>query len=111
MSSDRPLRLHYTCAITLELIVADREPVTELGDFGSEGAVATPWTTTRAELEDVANAFESKYGGHFTSPDGTWFGLGDQLRAGNVPVFRVEPVKAFAFGKGTTYSQTRYTFA
>jgi len=63
-----------------------------------------------AELGGVADTFESKYGDHFTAPDGTWFGLGDAMRGGDVLVFRVEPSTAFGFGKGETFSQTRWKF-
>jgi nitroimidazol reductase NimA-like FMN-containing flavoprotein (pyridoxamine 5'-phosphate oxidase superfamily) len=37
-----------------------------------------------AELDQVANTYESKYGAHFTAPEGTWFGLSDAIRAGKV---------------------------
>ena len=63
-----------------------------------------------AELHSVADTFESKYGAHFTAPDGTWFGLGDAIRRNEVLVFRVAPLTAFGFGKGTPYSQTRWGF-
>ena len=63
-----------------------------------------------AELARVADTYESKYGAHFTSPEGTWFGLGDSIRSGGVLVFRVAPSTAFGFGKGTPSSQTRWKF-
>ena len=63
-----------------------------------------------AELHSVAGTFESKYGAHFTSPEGTWFGLGDTIRRNEALVFRVAPLTAFGFGKGTPYSQTRWGF-
>lgn len=63
-----------------------------------------------AELAEVAGTFESKYGAHFTSPEGNWFGLGDTIRRGRVLVFRVAPSTAFGFGKGTPSSQTRWRF-
>jgi general stress protein 26 len=63
-----------------------------------------------AELRAVADTYESKYGRHFTSPDGTWFGLGDQIRGRDVLVYRVTPSTAFGFGKGTSFSQTRWRF-
>lgn len=63
-----------------------------------------------AELREVASAYESKYGAHFTAPTGTWFGLGDEIRAGHVLVYRVAPSTAFGFGKGTRFSQTRWRF-
>jgi general stress protein 26 len=64
-----------------------------------------------AELGAVADTYESKYGRHFTSPDGTWFGLGDSIRGGDVLVCRVTPSTAFGFGKGTPFSQTRWRFS
>ncbi len=63
-----------------------------------------------AELRSVAGTFESKYGAHFTAPEGTWFGLGDAIRRNEALVFRVAPLTAFGFGKGTLYSQTRWGF-
>jgi nitroimidazol reductase NimA-like FMN-containing flavoprotein (pyridoxamine 5'-phosphate oxidase superfamily) len=62
------------------------------------------------ERARVADTFESKYGDHFTAPEGTWFGLGDAMRGGDVLVFRVDPSTAFGFGKGETFSQTRWRF-
>jgi hypothetical protein len=63
-----------------------------------------------ADLRNVAKTYESKYGPHLTAPDGTWFGLGDSIRRGEVLVFRVAPVVAFAFGK-QPFSQTRWDFS
>lgn len=63
-----------------------------------------------AERRSAADAFESKYSAELTSPEGTWFGLGDTVRAGDVLVYRVAPVVAFGFGKGEQYSQTRWSF-
>ena len=63
------------------------------------------------ELAGVADTYESKYGTHFTAPDGTWFGLGDAIRRGDVVVYRVAPATAFGFGKGKPYSQTRWSFS
>jgi nitroimidazol reductase NimA-like FMN-containing flavoprotein (pyridoxamine 5'-phosphate oxidase superfamily) len=67
--------------------------------------------TDRSALRAIADAFESKYGPHFKAPDGTWAGLGDAIRDGEVLVFHVDPTIAFGFGKGTPYSQTRWGFA
>ena len=72
---------------------------------GQAAAVSGP-----AELRSVAGAFESKYGAHFTAPGGTWPGLGDAIRRSEALVFRVAPLTAFGFGKGTPYSQTRWGF-
>jgi nitroimidazol reductase NimA-like FMN-containing flavoprotein (pyridoxamine 5'-phosphate oxidase superfamily) len=64
-----------------------------------------------SELASVAGTYESKYGKHFTAPEGTWFGLGDAIRRGEVLLYRVVPTTAFGFGKGTPYSQTRWSFS
>jgi hypothetical protein len=62
------------------------------------------------ELGRVADTYESKYGPHFAEPDGTWAGLGDAIRGAEVLVYRVAPETGFGFGKGETYSQTRWSF-
>jgi hypothetical protein len=64
-----------------------------------------------AERRSVADTFESKYGSQFSSPDGTWAGLGDAIRGGEVLLYRVNPSTAFGFGKGGPYSQTRWRFS
>jgi hypothetical protein len=64
-----------------------------------------------AELGQVANAYESKYGTRFTAPDGTWFGLSDAIRRGESLVYRVTPTTILAFAKGEHFSQTRWRFA
>lgn len=83
----------------------------ELGglDLVVEGDAAKVSGAT--ERRTVADAYESKYGGHLTAPEGTWFGLGDSIRSGEVALYRVAPVTAFGFGKGGPYSQTRWGFA
>ena len=63
------------------------------------------------ELAGVAATYESKYGSHFTAPEGTWFGLGDAIRRGEVLLYRVAPATVFGFGKGAPYSQTRWSFS
>ena len=78
-------------------------------DLVVEGEANT--VTDRGELGAVADCFESKYGPHFEPPDGTWSGLGDAMREGEVLVFRVDPTTVFGFGKGTPYSQTRWRFS
>jgi nitroimidazol reductase NimA-like FMN-containing flavoprotein (pyridoxamine 5'-phosphate oxidase superfamily) len=65
----------------------------------------------RAELALVADTYESKYGSHFTAPEGNWFGLGDTIRRNEVVVYRVAPTTAFGFGKGASSSQTRWKFS
>jgi nitroimidazol reductase NimA-like FMN-containing flavoprotein (pyridoxamine 5'-phosphate oxidase superfamily) len=64
-----------------------------------------------AERRSVAETFESKYGSHFAEPDGTWAGLGDAIRGGDALLYRVNPSRAFGFGKGGPYSQTRWSFS
>jgi general stress protein 26 len=63
-----------------------------------------------AELEQVAGTYESKYGAHFTAPEGTWFGLGDSIRRGKTPLYRVAPTTALGFTRGEQFSQTRWQF-
>jgi general stress protein 26 len=63
-----------------------------------------------AELGRVADAYAAKYPSDFTEPEGTWFGLDDAIRAGDSLLYRVTPVTAFGFGKGASFSQTRYRF-
>ena len=65
----------------------------------------------RAELGQVANAYESKYGARFTAPEGTWFGLSDSIRRGKALVYRVTPTTVLGFAKGEQFSQTRWRFA
>jgi len=77
-------------------------------DLVVEGSATA--VTDQAELRNVASAFELKYGAHLTAPDGTWHGLGDTIRAGDVLVYRVAPDTAFGFGKGDRFSQTRWRF-
>jgi nitroimidazol reductase NimA-like FMN-containing flavoprotein (pyridoxamine 5'-phosphate oxidase superfamily) len=67
--------------------------------------------TGPAERAALADAYEAKYGSHFTSPDGTWYGLADAIRSGDVLLYRIDPAVVFAFGKGGVSSQTRYRFA
>jgi general stress protein 26 len=62
------------------------------------------------ELQSVADTYEAKYGSHFTSPDGTWFGLGDAIRQGEVLLYRLTPERALGFARGSTFSQTRWEF-
>ncbi|HTC58771.1 MAG TPA: pyridoxamine 5'-phosphate oxidase family protein [Solirubrobacteraceae bacterium] len=63
-----------------------------------------------AERQQGANTYESKYGTHFTAPEGTWFGLGDAIRAGKVLLYRVTPTTILGFAKGEQFSQTRWRF-
>lgn len=64
-----------------------------------------------AVLEQVITAYETKYGAHITSPEGTFHGMGDAFRKGNVTVFAVAPDTAYGFGRdGGVYTHTRWTF-
>ncbi len=65
--------------------------------------------TDRAVLERAAAASAEKYGPpfDFRATDGGFA----QGGAGEAHVFRVRPVTVFAFGKGETFSQTRYRFS
>lgn len=64
----------------------------------------------RADREQAVADLERKYGAHLTSPEGTWHGLGEAVIAGDVRLYRVAPTVGFAFGKLSTFSQTRYTW-
>lgn len=62
-------------------------------------------------LEEVITAFETKYGPHITSPEGTFHGIGDTIREGDDLVFAVSPDTAYGFGRDNgVYSHTRWTF-
>ncbi|WP_053206232.1 pyridoxamine 5'-phosphate oxidase family protein [Jiangella muralis] len=63
-----------------------------------------------SERERAVADFERKYGAHLTSPEGTWYGLGEAVVAGDVRLYRVAPTAGFAFGKLPTSSQTRYSW-
>ncbi len=78
-------------------------------DVVVEGKVAK--VSGKTELQSAADTYESKYGSHFTSPDGTWFGLGDSIRQSKVVLYRLAPARVLGFAKGETFSQTRWEFA
>ncbi|MGH3488296.1 MAG: pyridoxamine 5'-phosphate oxidase family protein [Actinopolymorphaceae bacterium] len=65
----------------------------------------------KAGLDRVATGYETKYGRHFTAPDGTFHGLADVIRRGEALVYEVVPATAFGFGKGRPFSQTRWRFS
>jgi nitroimidazol reductase NimA-like FMN-containing flavoprotein (pyridoxamine 5'-phosphate oxidase superfamily) len=98
----RNLRTNAQCVITTGTNALSGLDVTIEGTAGL--------VSTQAERHVVADAFERKYGHHVTSADGTWHGLGAGIRSGEVPLYRIDPVVGFAFGKGVVYSQTRYQF-
>ena len=76
-------------------------------DLVVEGVAAR--VTDRATLELLAVAWETKYGEfwHFEVGDGGFLGGADDNVAW---VYRVAPVTVFGFGKGDTFSQTRWRF-
>jgi nitroimidazol reductase NimA-like FMN-containing flavoprotein (pyridoxamine 5'-phosphate oxidase superfamily) len=90
------------------LLTTGRNGLDDSMDLVVEGAAAK--VGDAAEFRLVADAFESKYGPHFTAPEGTWFGLGDAIRGGNALVYRVAPTTILGFGKGKQFSQTRWRF-
>jgi nitroimidazol reductase NimA-like FMN-containing flavoprotein (pyridoxamine 5'-phosphate oxidase superfamily) len=61
-----------------------------------------------ATLRRVAHVYESKYGSewHFDVRDGAF----QNEEAGRALVFAVPPAKAFGYGRGETYSATRWRF-
>lgn len=64
-----------------------------------------------AVLEEMITAYEAKYGPHITSPEGTFHGIGDAIRAGDVAAFAVAPDTAYGFGRdGGAFTHTRWTF-
>lgn len=63
--------------------------------------------TDRATLESLAEKYAAKYGAPFT------FGVGEGVfvhDGGEALVFRLDAATGFGFGKGETFSQTRYRF-
>jgi nitroimidazol reductase NimA-like FMN-containing flavoprotein (pyridoxamine 5'-phosphate oxidase superfamily) len=61
--------------------------------------------------EEVIAALEAKYGPHITSAEGTFHGIGDGIRRGDVTVFAVAPGTAYGFGRDDgVYTHTRWTF-
>ena len=73
------------------ILTTGRNTLDEGLDIVVEGLVTK--VSDEAELDKVANTYESKYGTHLTAPEGTWFGLGDTIRRGKVLVYRVTPTK------------------
>jgi nitroimidazol reductase NimA-like FMN-containing flavoprotein (pyridoxamine 5'-phosphate oxidase superfamily) len=78
-------------------------------DLVVEGQAAK--VSDETELRAVADTYESKYGARLTTPEGTWFGLGDTIRNDQVLVYRVAPSEAYGFAKGPMFSQTRWAFS
>jgi general stress protein 26 len=99
----RNLELNQHCVLT-----TGRNGLDDSLDLVVEGAAEK--VGDASELRRVAGAYESKYGRHFAAPEGTWAGLGDAIRSGNVLLYRVAPTTVLGFGKGTQFSQTRWRF-
>lgn len=77
-------------------------------DYVIEGTASL--VTDPERLETIATAFEQTYGWHLTREDGTWYGLGNQMRSGGTNTYFVQPSIIFAFGNGEPFSETRYHF-
>ncbi|MEV0175469.1 pyridoxamine 5'-phosphate oxidase family protein [Streptomyces sp. NPDC050803] len=92
------------CALT-----TGRNVLTEGLDVIVEGVADR--ITDPAALEEIIAVHETKYREHMTSPEGTFFGMGDGIRKGEVAVFGVAPHTAYGFGRdGGVFSHTRWTF-
>ena len=59
----------------------------------------------------VADEFEAEYGPELLAPEGTWFGLGDQIRGGGAQLYQVSPAKVFGWEKGKSFGETRWRFS
>ena len=65
------------------------------------------WVRDAALLQELADLYAKKYPGwHFTVRNGAFF----NEDGGEALVYEVEPTTAFGFGRGETYSQTRWQF-
>src|SRR5579864_7770724 len=60
------------------ILMTGRNDLADGADLVAEGDAAA--VSDEAELKRVADTYESKYGPRFTAPEGTWFGLGDEIR-------------------------------
>ncbi|MFF0267119.1 pyridoxamine 5'-phosphate oxidase family protein [Kribbella sp. NPDC004536] len=78
-------------------------------DYVIEGVASL--VTDEPTRQSVATAFEQSYGWHLTREDGTWYQLGDAVRAGTVQLYSLRPTKALAFTTGKDSSQTRYLWS
>lgn len=84
------------------ILTTGRNTLDESLDVVVEGQVAK--VSDEAELKQVANTYESKYGTHLTAPEDTWFGLGDTIRRGELLVYRVTPTTVLGFARGKQFS-------
>lgn len=77
-------------------------------DYVVEGTATL--VTEPGRLDTLASAFESAYGWHLTSEDGTWHAMPGSIRSGRTQTYVVRPRIVFAFGNGEPFSETRYHF-
>lgn len=100
----RNLARHAHCALT-----TGGNALAEGLDLVVEGT-ARP-VDDPAAREAAVGAYEAKYGAHITSPEGTFHGIGDAIRKGDVAVFAVTPATAYGFGRDDgVYTHTRWSF-
>jgi general stress protein 26 len=89
------------------ILTTGRNTLNEAGlDLVLEGMAVQ--VSDEDRLQRIADAYEAKYGGdwHYDVRDGALVG-----GQGNVAlVFEVAPTVIFGFGKGATFSQTRWQF-
>jgi nitroimidazol reductase NimA-like FMN-containing flavoprotein (pyridoxamine 5'-phosphate oxidase superfamily) len=100
----RNLVHHAHCALT-----TGGNSLTEGLDLVVEGRAER--VVDPAVTEEVIAAYEAKYGSHITSPEGTFHGIGDAVRAGDAMLFAVAPDTAYGFGRDNgVYTHTRWAF-
>ena len=90
------------------ILTTGRDGLHDGVDLVVEGAAAK--VEDEEELRRVADSYESKYASDIMAPEGTFFGFGDAIRGGKSLLYRVTPTTAFAYGKGNSFSQTRWRF-
>jgi hypothetical protein len=73
-------------------------------DLVIEGVAAR--VSGEAKLQRLAEGYASKYGWQFEVRDSAFY----NEEGGRALVFEVAPTTAFGFGKGETFSQTRWRF-
>ncbi|MFF4536906.1 pyridoxamine 5'-phosphate oxidase family protein [Streptomyces aureus] len=92
------------CALT-----TGTNALTEGLDLVVEGTAEA--VTDPEALERVIGAYETKYGPHITSPEGTFHGIGDAFRKGQATVYAVRPATAYGFGRDNgVFTHTRWSF-
>ena len=95
-------------ARNLRCVVTTGRNVLDGLDLVIEGDAAV--VSDEARLWRVADRYASKYDPpfHFTVRDGAFYG--EDGEGGAAVVYQVTPTKAFGFGKGASFSQTRWRF-